>query len=355
MHRLRACARPSHRHRGTRRSVRDATMLAPAATGPRHARQRGQAATAHRRPGSHRARRDRGRRSRFRAVRPHARPLRRSQATPVVRAVHASPCITGRCHVAGGGRRRQLCDVGRGGYHRRRRAGVLRTPADDECHDLVAVSGRDLQSDSHRRPERRGVPVGNGVTGSGVHGADRPDAGWTATTTSCRATRRRQRHRRRRAMMRRLACAECCCSSPRAAENRPSADTVHQRRRPRSRRRRRRNIITEGIHVKRVGQPRWLSPACDGPNAVCDGHVHGDGDRAEPPAHRRSTASIRTGAACDDHPTRCTWHSRNCRRLTTRSRADPGVCRRATRSRYPSPRQRGGRRADRRPSAVDGV
>ena len=68
-------------------------------------------------------------------------PLRRSQVTPVVRTVDASPGVTGRCHAAGGGRRRQLCDVGRGGHHRGRRAGVLRTSVDDKCRDLVAVSG----------------------------------------------------------------------------------------------------------------------------------------------------------------------------------------------------------------------
>ena len=109
--------------------------------GPRHARQEAKPRRRIVLAGSHRAHRDRGRRSRFRAVRPHPRPLRRSQVTPVVRTVYASPGVTGRCHVAGGGRRRQLCDVGRGGHHRRRRAGVLRTPVDDECHDLVAVSG----------------------------------------------------------------------------------------------------------------------------------------------------------------------------------------------------------------------
>ena len=77
----------------------------------------------------------------FVLVQPHPRPLRRSQVTPVVRTVYASPCVTWRCHAAGGGRRRELCDVGRGGRHRRRRAGVLRTPVDDECRYMVAVSG----------------------------------------------------------------------------------------------------------------------------------------------------------------------------------------------------------------------
>ena len=119
----------------------DATMLAPAASRPRHAKARGQAATTHRASGSHRAHRDRGRRSRFRVVQPHPRPLRRSQVTPVARAVYASPCVTWRCHAAGGGRRRELCDVGRGGRHRGRRAGVLRTPVDDKCRYMVAVSG----------------------------------------------------------------------------------------------------------------------------------------------------------------------------------------------------------------------
>ena len=78
----------------------------------------------------------------------------------------------GRC-VASHRDRRQLCDARRRWRHRDRRARVLRASADGRQGDLVAVSGRGVQSDGNARPERRGLPVGDRGAGTGLHGADR--------------------------------------------------------------------------------------------------------------------------------------------------------------------------------------
>ena len=113
--------------------------------------------------------RDRRRRSRFRALRPmrdhSAEASRRRQPRPPPSQHHGAASLCRR------GSRRQLCDARRGGYHRRRRASVLRTPADDERHDLVAVSGKISSPTATAGPNDRCTRRKRSHR-TGVHGAD---------------------------------------------------------------------------------------------------------------------------------------------------------------------------------------
>ena len=151
-------------------------MLAPASSGPRHAKAQAQAAAAHRRVRCHRVGRDRGRGRRLRAVRAHTWSLRRIRASTRQSRRRLGISATGRCTLPVVVVGANCATLGA--------AGITEAGAPAYCSHLPTTNATiwslypgEISSPTATAARTTRCTVGDRVTGPGVHGADRTDAG----------------------------------------------------------------------------------------------------------------------------------------------------------------------------------